>query len=222
MSCVFLSEVRAVDKRLAFIGEHRLFGVIRTDSMETALLAARAAHRGGVRLIEITFTVPEAPQVISILREELATSLIGAGTVLEVEQARAAIRAGAQFIVAPNTNPDVVGMAKDAGVLACPGAATLTEITTAMRLGADMVKVYPAGLLGGPAYLRAVREVLPQARLVPTGGVNAATAPEYLAAGAFAVGMGGTIFPREAMAERDVDAIEAAAREAVAAVSGSK
>jgi len=217
------SEVRAVDKRLAFIGEHRLFGVIRTDSMETALMAARAAHRGGVRLIEITFTVPEAPQVISILRDELAACLVGAGTVLEVEQARDAVRAGAQFIVAPNTNSDVVHVAKDAGVLACPGAATPTEITTALRLGADMVKVYPAGLLGGPAYVRAMREVLPEVCLVPTGGVDAANAAEYLAAGAFAVGMGGTMFPREAMAARDMDAIEQAAREAVAAVgAGSK
>jgi len=208
-----------MDKRLAFIGEHRLFGVIRTDSMETALMAARAAHRGGVRLIEITFTVPEAPQVISILREELATSLVGAGTVLEVGPARDAVRAGAQFIVAPNTNSDVVHVAKDAGVLACPGAATPTEITTALRLGADMVKVYPAGFLGGPAYVRALREVLPEARLVPTGGIDATNAAQYLAAGAFAVGMGGTMFPREAMAARDMDAIEQAAREAVAAVT---
>ena len=212
-----------MDKRLAFIGEHKIFGVIRTDSMETALMAARAAHRGGVRLIEITFTVPEAPQVISILRDELAACLVGAGTVLEVEQARDAVRAGAQFVFAPNTNPDVVRVAKDAGVLACPGAATPTEITTALRLGADMVKVYPAGLLGGPAYVRAMREVLPEVCLVPTGGVDAANAAQYLAAGAFAVGMGGTMFPREAMAARDMDAIEQAAREAVAAVgAGSK
>jgi len=212
-----------LDKRLAFIGEHKIFGVIRTDSMETALMAARAAHRGGVRLIEITFTVPEAPQVISILRDELAACLVGAGTVLEVEQARDAVRAGAQFVFAPNTNPDVVRVAKDAGVLACPGAATPTEITTALRLGADMVKVYPAGLLGGPAYVRAMREVLPEVCLVPTGGVDAANAAQYLAAGAFAVGMGGTMFPREAMAARDMDAIEQAAREAVTAVgAGSK
>lgn len=212
-----------MDKRLAFIGEHKIFGVIRTDSMETALMAARAAHRGGVRLIEITFTVPEAPQVISILRDELAACLVGAGTVLEVEQARDAVRAGAQFVFAPNTNPDVVRVAKDAGVLACPGAATPTEITTALRLGADMVKVYPAGLLGGPAYVRAMREVLPEVCLVPTGGVDAANAAQYLAAGAFAVGMGGTMFPREAMAARDMDAIEQAAREAVTAVgAGSK
>ena len=207
-----------MDKRLAFIGKHRLFGVIRTDSMETALMAARAAHRGGVRLIEITFTVPEAPQVISILREELATSLVGAGTVLEVEQARDAVRAGAQFVVAPNTNSDVVHVAKEAGVLACPGAATPTEITTALRLGADMVKVYPAGLLGGPAYVRALREVLPEVRLVPTGGVDAANAAGYLAAGALAVGIGGTMFPREAMAARDMDAIERLAQQAVTAV----
>jgi len=220
---VLPSKVCALDKRLAFIGEHKIFGVIRTDSMETALMAARAAHRGGVRLIEITFTVPEAPQVISILRDELAACLVGAGTVLEVEQARDAVRAGAQFVFAPNTNPDVVRVAKDAGVLACPGAATPTEITTALRLGADMVKVYPAGLLGGPAYVRAMREVLPEVCLVPTGGVDAANAAQYLAAGAFAVGMGGTMFPREAMAARDMDAIEQAAREAVTAVgAGSK
>jgi len=209
-----------VERRLAFIGEHRLFGVIRADSMEAALMVARAAHRGGLRLIEVTFTVPEAAQVISILREELPDSLIGAGTTLVVAQARAAARAGAQFIVAPDTNPEVVRVATESSVLACPGAATPTEITTALRLGADMVKIFPAGLLGGAAYLRALREVLPGARLVPTGGVTAANAAEYLAAGAFAVGMGSTLFNREAVAARDVDAIEAAVREAATAIKG--
>lgn len=206
--------------RLAFIRQHKLFGVIRTDSMEMALMAARAAHRGGVRLIEVTFSVPEAAQVISLLREELSDSLVGAGTVLEVEQAQAAARAGAQFIFAPDTNPEVVRAACEHNVLACPGAATPTEITGALRLGAEVVKVFPAGLLGGPAYLKALRDVLPQARLVPTGGVDAANAAEYLAAGAFAVGMGGTLFSREAMAAGDMDAVERAARECVAGTGG--
>ena len=102
------SKVCALDKRLAFIGEHKIFGVIRTDSMETALMAARAAHRGGLRLIEVTFSVPEAPRVMSLLREELPDAVIGAGTVRSVEQAQAAAAAGAQFIVAPDTTPEVV------------------------------------------------------------------------------------------------------------------
>jgi len=210
-----------VDERFAFIGKHRLFGVIRTDSLEQALMAARAARRGGLRLIEVTFTVPEAAQVISLLREELTGCLIGAGTVLEIEQARAAAAAGAAFIFAPDANPEVVRAAKEAGVLACPGAATPTEITAAVRLGADLVKVFPAGLLGGPAYLRALREVLPGVRLVPTGGVDIGNAAEYLACGAFAVGMGAAMFPRQALAAGDLDAIERAAREAVASVRGA-
>lgn len=205
--------------RISFIARHRLFGVIRADSMEQALMAARAAHRGGLRLIEVTFSVPDAPQAISLLREELPGSMVGAGTVLRVEQARAAAEAGAEFIVAPDTNPEVVRFCKDRGVLACPGAATPTEIMTALRLGADLVKVFPAGLLGGPAYLRALREPLAGVRLVATGGVNAENAAEYLAAGAFAVGMGGEIFPRAALAAGDVDAVERAARECVAAVA---
>lgn len=205
--------------RISFIAQHKLFGVIRADSMEQALMAARAAHRGGLRLIEVTFSVPDAPQVISLLREELPGSMVGAGTVLRVEQARAAAEAGAEFVVAPDTNPEVVRFCKDRGVLACPGAATPTEIMTALRLGADLVKVFPAGLLGGPAYLRALREPLAGVRLVATGGVNAENAAEYLAAGAFAVGMGGEIFPRAALAAGDVDAVERAARECVAAVA---
>jgi 2-dehydro-3-deoxyphosphogluconate aldolase/(4S)-4-hydroxy-2-oxoglutarate aldolase len=208
-----------VQDRISFIARHRLFGVIRADSMEQALMAARAAHRGGLRLIEVTFSVPDAPQAISLLREELPGSMVGAGTVLRVEQARAAAEAGAEFIVAPDTNPEVVRFCKDRGVLACPGAATPTEIMTALRLGADLVKVFPAGLLGGPAYLRALREPLAGVRLVATGGVNAENAAEYLAAGAFAVGMGGEIFPRAALAAGDVDAVERAARECVAAVA---
>lgn len=205
--------------RISFIAQHKLFGVIRADSMEQALMAARAAHRGGLRLIEVTFSVPDAPQVISLLREELPGSMVGAGTVLRVEQARAAAEAGAEFVVAPDTNPEVVRFCKDRGVLACPGAATPTEIMTALRLGADLVKVFPAGLLGGPAYLRALREPLAGVRLVATGGVNAENAAEYLAAGAFAVGMGGEIFARAALAAGDVDAVERAARECVAAVA---
>ena len=236
--------------RISFIAQHKLFGVIRADSAERALMAARAAHRGGLRLIEVTFSVPDAPQVISLLREELPGAMIGAGTALQLEQARAAVEAGAEFIVAPDTNPEVVRFCKDRGVLACPGAATPTEITTALRLGADLVKVFPAGLLGGPAYLRALREPLAAAglaameghsrgpfdglrvnwlchmgeplagvRLVATGGVDANNAAEYLAAGAFAVGMGGEMFPRAAVAAGDVDAVERAARACVAAVA---
>ena len=244
--------------RIYFIAQHKLFGVIRADSMEQALMAARAAHRGGLRLIEVTFSVPDAPQAISLLRDELPGSMVGAGTVLRVEQARAAAEAGAEFVVAPDTNPEVVRFCRDRGVLACPGAATPTEIMTALRLGADLVKVFPAGLLGGPAYLRALREPLAAAglvameghsrgpfdglracpecsegvnslchmgeppagvRLVATGDVSAENAAEYLAAGAFAVGMGGEIFPRAALATGDVDAVERAARECVAAVA---
>jgi 2-dehydro-3-deoxyphosphogluconate aldolase/(4S)-4-hydroxy-2-oxoglutarate aldolase len=186
--------------------------------MEAALMVARAAHRGGLRLIEVTFAVPEAAQVISILREELADSLVGAGTTLQASQARAAARAGAQFIVAPDTNPEVVKVARESSILVCPGAATPTEITTALRLGAQMVKLFPASLLGGPAYLRALRDVLPHARLVPTGGVTVANAAQYLAAHAFAVGMGGTLFKREAVAARRIDEIEAAVREAIKAM----
>jgi len=209
-----------VDERFDFIGRHKLFAVIRTDSMELALMVARAAHRAGVRLIEVTFTVPEAAQVISMLREELTYSMIGAGTVLESEQAQAAAKAGAQFVFAPNTNPEVVRVAKDNGVLACPGTATPTEVANALRLGADIVKVFPAAWLGGPSYLRALRELLPDARLVPTGGVDATNAPQYLAAGALAVGMGSTMFRREHLQARDMEAVERAARECVAAVAG--
>ena len=210
-----------MQERLSFIGQHKLIGIIRADSVEQALMAARAGHRGGLRLIEVTFSVPDAAKAISLVRDELPDCLIGAGTVLDVEQARLAADAGAQFVVAPDTNPEVVNLCKERGVLACPGAATPTEIRGALRLGADLVKVFPAGLLGGPAYLRALRQPLPEVRLVPTGGVSAENAADYLAAGAFAVAMGANIFSREAIAAGDVGTIERAARESVAGVRAS-
>lgn len=211
-----------MEQRLSFIEKHRLFGIIRTDSIEKALLAARAAQRAGLRLIEITFTVPEAPQVITLLRDEMPGCLVGAGTVLEVDQAQPAADAGAQFIVAPDVNPEVVRFAKERGIVVCPGTATPSEAAAALRLGADLVKVFPAALLGGPAYIRALREVLPRARLVPSGGVDATNAAQYLAAGAFALGMGTNMFPREALARQDAEAIEESVRRCIAAVAGAQ
>ena len=149
---------------------------------------------GGVTVLEVAFTTPDAASAIRQLSEEAAglaeAPLLGAGTVLNAGQAAAAVAAGARFLVSPGLVPEVLACARDLRVAALPGAATVTEILRALEAGADLVKIFPAEVLG-VEFLKAVRTVLPEAPLVPTGGVSAANAGEWLAAGAVAVGVGG-------------------------------
>jgi 2-dehydro-3-deoxyphosphogluconate aldolase/(4S)-4-hydroxy-2-oxoglutarate aldolase len=204
-----------------FIGQHRLIGIVRTDSPRVAEGSAHAAYEGGLRVLEITFSVPEAPGLITRLSSDLEDAIIGAGTVLDTTSVRAAIDAGARFIVAPNTDPEVIQAAQSAGVCVCPGAATPTEVAHARRLGADLIKIFPAFTLGGPDYIRALLQPLPELRLVPTGGVNPDDVVTYLRAGCFAVGLGGALFYRGIDTAADALAIAARARGLVERVQNS-
>lgn len=189
----------------------RLIGVIRAPDAATAVWAARAAAMGGLRWIEITLTTPEAPRAIAELAADPAL-VVGAGTVLTPQDARDALAAGARYLVSPHTDPLILELARAAGAWAVPGAATPTELLAAHRLGAEVIKVFPAEALGGPRYLRLVRDPMPFLALMPTGGVDGDNLVAYLEAGAVGVGVATALFPRQAVARRDAAALAAAAR----------
>ncbi len=181
-----------------------LVAIIRAPSSEQIVNAAKALAAGGIDVIEVTFTVPRALDVLGAVRDELGDEiLLGAGTILDSETARAAILAGAEFIVTPTLNPDVIQICRRYDKLCMPGAFTPTEILTAWEAGGDIVKVFPAEI-AGPAYLKAVHGPLPQIRLMPTGGVNLETMGDFFAAGACSVGLGGALVEPRAMREGDI------------------
>ncbi|MFN0053401.1 MAG: bifunctional 4-hydroxy-2-oxoglutarate aldolase/2-dehydro-3-deoxy-phosphogluconate aldolase [Planctomycetales bacterium] len=181
-----------------------IVAVIRSTSSDQLVEVARALYEGGVDVLEITFTVPRALEIISAVRDALgAKVLLGAGTVLDPETARAAFLAGAEFLVAPTVNLDVIRLGNRYDKLVMPGAFTPTEILTAWEAGAQIIKVFPADL-GGPAYLKTLHGPLPQVRLLPTGGVNLKTLPDFLKAGACAVGLGGALVEPQAVQAKDI------------------
>jgi 2-dehydro-3-deoxyphosphogluconate aldolase / (4S)-4-hydroxy-2-oxoglutarate aldolase len=176
---------------LARIREVGLLPVLRASSERQAFALAEAISAGGVSVLEVTMTVPGALRVIERLVEEAGERmLIGAGTVLDPATARACMLAGAKFIVSPALNLDTIAICRSHDIVVIPGALTPTEIVTAWEAGADVVKVFPCSAVGGAKYLRALKGPLPQIELIPTGGVSLATAHEFLAAGAFALGVG--------------------------------
>ena len=184
------------------IEEGVIVPVIRAATPELALRAAHAILAGGISIFEITMTVPDAPAVIRTLARELGErALVGAGTVLSAAAAHQCVDAGAAFIVSPGLDPDTIVEAHARGVPALPGALTPTEVIAAWNLGADLVKIFPVSALGGASYLRALRGPLPQVKLLPTGGITAANAAEYLAAGAVALGIGSELVDTAALAE---------------------
>jgi 2-dehydro-3-deoxyphosphogluconate aldolase/(4S)-4-hydroxy-2-oxoglutarate aldolase len=172
---------------------------------------AEAVVAGGLRAVEVTLDTPDALDQIRLLRDRCPGVLVGAGSVLDVEHVRQAADAGAQFVVAPITDPRVIDDAATRGLASFPGAATPTEIRLAVTSGATAVKVFPVHLLGGPAFIAAVMSPLHDPPLVPTGGVDPTTAAEYLAAGAVAVGAGSTLFSadRDETVEQLVERIHA-------------
>jgi 2-dehydro-3-deoxyphosphogluconate aldolase / (4S)-4-hydroxy-2-oxoglutarate aldolase len=191
------------DRTLARILESGIVAVVRSDSSEPLVKAARALAQGGVTAIEVTFTVPGAIDVIRQVSHELGDSIVlGAGTVLDPETARAAILAGAEYIVAPTLNHEVIRLCRRYDKAVMPGALTPTEVLSAWESGADVVKVFPADV-GGPAYLKALRGPLPQIRLMPTGGVDLTTAESFLNAGACCLGVGSALVEPKALAAGD-------------------
>jgi len=197
--------------------------VIRAASPALALRAAEAVLAGGISVFEITMTVPDAPAVIRTLVKELGDrAVIGAGTVLNAAAAHQCVDAGAEFIVSPGFDPDTVTEAHARGVPAMPGALTPTEVITAWKAGADMVKVFPCSAVGGAKYIKALRGPLPDVKLLPTGGVNAATVGEYIAAGASALGVGSELVDPAALARGDDAVLTTRARELVAALATAR
>jgi 2-dehydro-3-deoxyphosphogluconate aldolase/(4S)-4-hydroxy-2-oxoglutarate aldolase len=177
---------------LTRLREQRLVAVIRALDAQAALGAARAVAAGGVRIVEITFTVPGAPQVIAALEDQPGLT-VGAGTVLTAAQAREALAAGARFLIAPNLSREVADEAASAGVLFCPGAYTTTEILAARDAGAQVVKVYPVGVVGGPAYIHIIRDPLPDIPLLAAGGTTLENVVPFLEAGCVGVGLGAAL-----------------------------
>ncbi len=190
MKDIPMERQRILDRILS----EKLIPVVRVERPEQAMEVARALLEGGSHIVEITMTVPGALQVIKELSQSLPRDVhIGAGTVLNPKMASDAVDAGARFLVSPSLNLDVIRLAHESQVLVIPGAMTPTEILSAWEAGAELVKVFPAGPLGGPHYIRAIRAPFPDIRLVPTGGVSPENAREYILAGAAAVGMGGEL-----------------------------
>jgi 2-dehydro-3-deoxyphosphogluconate aldolase/(4S)-4-hydroxy-2-oxoglutarate aldolase len=184
-------------KRIKEVG---LLPVLGAASAEEALALAWAIEAGGISAIEVTMTVPGAIKVIEILiREAGDRILIGAGTVLDPETARACMLAGAEFIVSPSLNLKTIEICHRYSVAIIPGALTPTEIVTAWEAGADVVKVFPCSAMGGAKYLKALKAPFPQIELIPTGGVSLSTAAEFLAAGAFALGVGADLVDAKAI-----------------------
>lgn len=184
-----------------------IVSIIRSPSSDQLVEVAEALLTGGIDVIEVTFTVPGVLDVISSIRKRLGDRiLLGAGTVLDAESARAAILAGAEFIVTPTVSPAVAQMCRRYDKLVMCGAMTPTEIQTAWEAGSDIVKVFPADV-GGPSFLKAVHGPLPHIRLLPTGGVNLETLPAFVRAGAAAVGLGSALVEKEALQNGDMDRI---------------
>jgi 2-dehydro-3-deoxyphosphogluconate aldolase/(4S)-4-hydroxy-2-oxoglutarate aldolase len=198
------------------IGEIGIVPVVRAATVEDATRAVEAICAGGIPILEITMTVPNATSVIRhVLREHGSRALIGAGTVTTGDQAEQCIDAGAEFLVSPGLSIPVLSVAQACARLAIPGALTPTELMRAQDNGAKLVKIFPCGNVGGPKYLQSLNGPFPNAALIPTGGVNASNAADYIAAGAFALGVGGELVNAVALRAGDLAKITQAARELV-------
>jgi 2-dehydro-3-deoxyphosphogluconate aldolase/(4S)-4-hydroxy-2-oxoglutarate aldolase len=190
--------------------------VVRATSADEAMRAIDAIREGGVSVLEITMTVPGAVGVIEQLSKKYGDDvLVGAGTVLDPETARVCMLAGAQFVVSPALNVETIACCRRYGVAIMPGALTPTEVVQAWTAGADFVKVFPAGALGGASYLKALKAPLPQIELVPTGGVSLKTAADFIKAGASALGVGADLVDLKAIRDGQANVITERAKQFV-------
>jgi 2-dehydro-3-deoxyphosphogluconate aldolase / (4S)-4-hydroxy-2-oxoglutarate aldolase len=200
-----------------------LVPIVRVSSAESAFQAIEAIHRGGVRAAEITMTVPGAVRVLERLADRFGDAMIlGAGTVLDPETARACMLAGAQFFVTPALNLATIEMAKRYTKAIFPGALTPTEVLTAWEAGADAVKIFPCSAVGGPKYIKALKAPFPQIQMIPTGGVNLLTVGDFLKAGACAVAVGSELVDTATVEQGRFDVIEERARQYLAAVASAR
>lgn len=205
------------------VGEIGIIPVVRASSVEEANRAVEAICAGGIPVVEITMTVPNAISVIrELVQRRGGDVLIGAGTVTDAEQAESCVRAGAQFLVSPGLSMSVLSVARVHNRLAIPGALTPTELMNAQDQGAKLIKIFPCGNVGGPKYIKSLKAPFPQAQLIPTGGVSLANAAEFIAAGAYALGVGADLVDATALREGNLERITSAARELVQAVASAR
>ena len=197
--------------------------VVRASSVDEARRAVDAISSGGITIIEITMTVPDAANIIKqVVRQGGSNVLAGAGTVVTADQAKMCFDSGAEFLVSPGLSLPVLQVAASHQKLAIPGALTPTEVIAALDAGATLIKVFPCGSVGGPKYLKALRAPFPEPRFIPTGGVNLSNAAEYLAAGAFALGVGADLVDLAALRNNQPQKIIDAARALLEAVRTSR
>src|ERR1700694_3246196 len=209
-----------VRERIMEIG---IVPVVRASSAGEACIAAEAVCRGGIPIVEITMTVPGAVEVIRELVKNCGSEvLIGAGTVLNADAARRCIDAGAEFLVSPGLNLQIIAFAAQEGKLIMAGALTPTEVMAAWEAGADFVKIFPCGQVGGAKYIKALKGPLPQIPLVPTGGVNLNTAAEFIEAGAAALGIGGELVQADALKSNKPEIIVENARKFLAIIKQAR
>jgi 2-dehydro-3-deoxyphosphogluconate aldolase/(4S)-4-hydroxy-2-oxoglutarate aldolase len=212
-----------IDDVVRRIGEIGIVPVVRAATVDEATRAVEAICAGGIPVVEITMTVPNAVSVIREVVQQYGDKvLIGAGTVTSADQAEACIRAGAEFLVSPGLSVAALAVARSAAKLAIPGALTPTELMNAQEHGARLVKIFPCGNVGGPKYLKSLKGPFPNAALIPTGGVNAANAAEFIAAGAFAIGVGADLVDAKALRDGNLEKIISGARELVQAVASAR
>ena len=197
--------------------------IVRAASPEAALQAAEAVYRGGIRAVEITMTVPGALRVLEKVADQFGDRMtLGAGTVLDPETARACMLAGAEFFVTPALKLSTVEICQRYSKPVMPGALTPTEVQTAWEAGADFVKIFPCGNVGGPKYIKALKAPFPQIEMIPTGGVNLENAADFLRAGAAAIAVGAEMVNAQALAEGRLDVIADTARQFLARVAEAR
>jgi 2-dehydro-3-deoxyphosphogluconate aldolase / (4S)-4-hydroxy-2-oxoglutarate aldolase len=197
---------------LAKIREVGIMPGIRTSSAEDGRFAADAIAKGGIPIVEITMTVPNAIDVISDMVRNVPNLIVGAGTVLDLETARRCLDAGARFLTSPGLNLKIVEFAVKENVVIIAGAMTPTEVITAWKAGSEFVKVFPCAPIGGPSYIKALRGPFPQFPMIAAGGVNQETAADFILAGAAALGIGGRLIPKVALEHRQPEKISELAR----------
>jgi 2-dehydro-3-deoxyphosphogluconate aldolase / (4S)-4-hydroxy-2-oxoglutarate aldolase len=200
-----------------------LIPVLRAKSIQTGHALVNAMLAGGVTVVEVTMTVPDALTLLRELKQRHGDGLLlGSGTVTDAAQAKATIDAGAEFVVSPSLHPEVIAKTKELGKISIPGALTPTEIITAWRAGADYVKVFPCSAMGGASYLKSLLAPFPELKLIPTGGVTLQTAADFLKAGARALGVGADLVNVAAIAESKPEIVTAAARAYLEAIRAAR
>jgi 2-dehydro-3-deoxyphosphogluconate aldolase/(4S)-4-hydroxy-2-oxoglutarate aldolase len=213
-------EKSQVLERIKSIG---IIPVVRASSGDEALAAVEAIKAGGLSVLEITMTVPGAVGIIEQIAKRYGDEvLVGAGTVLNAETAKDCLAAGAQFVVSPALNLETIAFCRDAGCAIMPGALTPTEVVTAWSAGADMVKVFPCGAMGGASYIKSLKAPLPQIELVPTGGVSLTTAASFIEAGSAAIGVGADLVDIKAIRAGQSERITETTRAYIEAVRNAR